>query len=84
MRRSRLRRLRRSGDVWGRIVTTETRHDTKYSRGVFGGVSDEADGTGDVEGNRTATGTWESTCGRSADNLSSCQKTEERVYGKPG
>ena len=84
MSRSRLRRLRRSEDELGRSAATESRQDTKRSRGVFGGVSEGAFVTGDGEGKWTAMGTWDSTCGRSADSLSSRQKTEKAGLGDVG
>ena len=65
----------------GRSATTESRQDIKCSRGVFGGVSKGAVVTGDGEGKCTAMGTWDSTCGRSADNLSWRQKTEREGLG---
>jgi hypothetical protein len=84
MSRSRLRRLRRSEDALGRSAATESRQDTTRSRGVFGGVSEGAVVTGGGEGKCTAMGTWDSTCGRSADSLSSRQKTVKEGLGDVG
>lgn len=76
--------MRRSEDELGKRVITETRQATNRSRGVFGGVSEGAVVTRDGEAKRTAMGTWDSTCGRSADNLSSRQKAEGKALGYIG